>query len=355
MRGFGIAVALLTALASAAPLRAGVYHRREMQAPLPTELNGNGGVKSKRENLRGVLDQMSLKGPNSAEPGSLRADYLDEVAKLEAKADRSAAEQLDLSADYIRLGRFDKARDLLEGKIKEDEPLRFLLLSNLAAAYWGAGVASRAEERQLEALKAWPLHHTGWTWEQWHRYRRAEGLLLKIMQSRPRAGGLALDPLFLGVTFSSPDKKYEVGGIPSTQADRLPGDAEALTTQLILWLPADDLLYWYYGELLNARGAVADAFSVLDLLVNRSGMSNVQPLFDHRRALKQALDADPALNKPTRPAEDVAAPSSPPPDTRPTAALPSWQQVGVGFLGGVLVAVAAVFQIREWRRRGKKA
>jgi tetratricopeptide (TPR) repeat protein len=339
MRGTVIGVALLTGALAAGPAWAGVYHRREMQAPLPTELSS---VLSQRSDLRSVNDQF---GPPFS---SLHGEYVAEVAKLESRQEKEPLkplELLDLSACYIRLGRYGKAIELLEPKRKEDDPTRFLLLLNLAAAYWDEkDRRPRALDCQKEALDAWPTHYAGWSWEEWHHYLRAETLLYKLMQDREQAarGGSAppaLDRLFLGVTFARRDGKYEVGGLEPAQAARLPADAEPLVIQLILWQPTDVLLLWDYAELLNARGEVADALRVMDLLVGPERMSNVALLFDHRRALKQAPAAPPKFR--------FVAAAEPP----VTGALPSWQQVGVGFLAGALVASLALLQLGEWRRR----
>ncbi len=354
----------LLMLLGGAPLQAGVYHRREIALPLPTELSENNGLQSRRNDLRSVDDRANLDGPDKAKQDSFRALYFDEVKQMEAKDGKeplTSEQKLDLSADYIRLGRNAKAIDLIEKQtlpaLAKDDPYRFLLLANLAAAYWGSNVPSRAIEWQKQSLAAWPTRFQGWTWEQWFHYRRSEKALLTLMQSRQMTleGGrppteTAPDPLFPGVRWTGLGDKYVIGGIDPVTAEKLPGDAEPIVVQLMLWLPTDDILYWQYGELLNAKGKVADALKVLDLLVSVSGMSNNKELFQHRRLLKSAKIESP-VTKSTPPSTGFEAPPSVPQTAAPPPSwIPDWRALVIGFLAGVLIAVVVSLQWKEWKR-----
>jgi len=329
-----------------------------MELPFPTKFEKELELESRRGALRSIFDQAN-EGKPEKEWSWDRRDCLRELGKWEEKEKTGSltpAEVMDLSACYIRLGRDNKAIALLEKTLPNlipEEPQRFLLLSNLAAAYWAKGVASRAINYQREALAKWPVHFPGWTWEEWHRTLRAERALLVLMQSRPWVdGGRApdpkektVDPLFPGVRFAGPGNKYIVGGLEPLSASRLPPDAEAILIQLMLWQPLDSDLYWQYAEVLNAKGKIHDAAKVMRQLVELSGYGNIPEVRQHRNLLVEATDATP------RPPEDKSS-------ERPAAPAPAvfdWRPLLVGLAGGVLIAVLIQLQWREWRRRRAQA
>jgi tetratricopeptide (TPR) repeat protein len=329
-----------------------------MGDPLPTRWTGNNSVMLRRGELLSIDDQVFKTNPPKAKEGkSVRDECLEEMAALEKKKEKglTAEEQMSLSACYIRLGRNEKAINLLKealAKLGEDEPYRFLLQANLAMAYWESGLAARAVQAQKDALKNWPVRFKGWTWEQWHRYRQADRALLNLMQYRlrlqeerqPPSAAPTLDPLFVGVKFSGPKGKYVVGGLDPASADRLPTDAETTVVQLILWLPREPRLVWYYAEVLNARDKTSQALEVFDALLNALSQGGITELKQHRRALLEA-----GVELPKKGAEaKVDRPSSPAPTAAP---LVDWRQLSVGFAAGALVAVVAALQVQEWRRR----
>jgi tetratricopeptide (TPR) repeat protein len=345
---------------------AGVYRQSEMAEPLPVRWNGNNSVNLKRGELFMISDQYNtLKPPKKDERRDFREMCLKETESLEKKEQEKGlapSECLDLSGCYLRLGRFKKAIGLLEkklGELEKAEPYRFLLQSNLAMAYWEDGFPSRAIQWQRESLSNWPTTFKGWTWEQWHRYRLAEQRLLSLMLHRaPELEGrgassqaLTLDPLFPGVTFNGPGGKYIVGGIALAAADKLPMGAEAILSQLILWMPNDARLLWYYAEVLNAEGKTNDAWFIMDLLRNPEAFKVTTPeLRQHWHALVEAgADAPPPQEKEDRPNLPTLSGSGS--STAPPPPLIDWRTLSVGFAAGALVAILTVLQVQEWRRR----
>jgi hypothetical protein len=157
-----------------------------------------------------------------------------------------------------------------------------------------------------------------------------------------------VDPLFPGVRFTSPAGKYVVGGIDPLVGEKLPADAEAVLTQLVLWMPGDSELLWHYAEVLNAEGKIDEACAVMDYLVDARAMGNFTELRQHRVALHEA-GAEPTKTK----KEDVAI--TPPVATNtsapPPAPLIDWRTLSVGFAAGALVAIVTALQVQEWRRR----
>ena len=367
MRDLLITIGLLgSMLLPVRPTEAGIYRQSEMADPLPVRWNGNNSVNLRRGELFLISDETFAKlRPKKDERRESRERCLQETEALEKKEQEKGltpSDCLDLSGCYLRLGRFKKAIDLLQKKLAEvekEEPYRFLLQANLAMAYWEDRFPARAVQWQREALSNWPPTFKGWTWEQWHRYRSADRTLLALMIHRePEVEGrgasgqtAALDPLFVGVNFSGLKGKYLVGAIAPATADRLPSDAEALLSQLILWMPNDDRLLWYYAEVLNAEGKTHDAWEVMDLLVNPTAFNRTYPeLRRHWRTLAEAgADAKPADNQedrldlPTTPKSD--GPAAPPPP------LIDWRTLAVGFVAGAFVAIVTVLQVQEWRRR----
>lgn len=235
----------------------------------------------------------------------LRAAYENQLAKLERRqrdGTLTPRERVNLGACLIRMGRYAKARALLDESrrvVSPDSPFYFLVLLNLASAYQqeDALLQQRAIDFQTQALQSWPALVPGWDrWESsW--YRRAEHYALTLMRLRQREQirnqGRAvnelppLDELFGNVRFVGRSGQYEAGGIAFEQWNRLPVDAEKIVLQLLLWRPLDPRLKWLYGELLNVRGQVDWAFKVLDSC--NQAASN-RELRQHYQVLREAVD-----------------------------------------------------------------
>jgi tetratricopeptide (TPR) repeat protein len=364
--------------------------------------------------LRAVHDAARV--PPQAD--TLRTAYEKQLARLEERQNNgplSPIDRVNLSACLIRMGRYPKARAMLEESLRvvpSDNSVYFLLLLNLASAYQEEdALLQRAIDLQTQALRIWPKLSPGWNrWESvW--YRHAEQYALKLMQLRQREqirnqGRFAnelppLDELFGKVRFVGLGGQYEAGGIAFEQWQLLPADAEKIVLQLLLWRPLDPRLNWLYGELLNVRGQVNWAFSVLDFCKQ---LASNRELRQHHQILREAvpvykeLFADstgsgedrrkqalllwslsprgallaPAIGAAAneiggvaasmdlstlsggrQPAELSASQGADAP--RSGTALPDWRQLTVSFLTGVVVAVLGVLQWRQWRRNRRVA
>jgi len=360
--------------------------------------------------LRAVHDAANL--PLSLKIDSLRAAYEKQLAELEARqrdGTLTPRDRVNLGACLIRMGRYTKARTALEESLRvvpPDSPFYFLLLLNLASAYQeDEALLERAIDFQTEALGKWPALVPGWNrWESsWYRHAEHYALtLMRLRKPKQLVNELPpLDKLFGDVRFVGPSGQYEAGGIAFEQWNRLPVDAERIVLQLLLWRPLDPRLSWLYGELLNVRGQVDWAFSVLDYckqlasnrelrqhhLVLRESVNLYKELFvdstgsgeDSRKqalllwslAPRGALLA-PAIGAAANESAGVAAtadtpslsegsPSPEPPSEQradapiAVAALPDWRQLTVSFLTGVVVALLGVLQWRQWRRHRRVA
>ena len=67
----------------------------------------------------------------------------------------------------------------------------------------------------------------------------------------------SLDNLFPRVRFVGPSGEYEPGLLAADQWTNLPADALTIVSQLVLWYPHDNRLYWLFAELLNTHSAAA--------------------------------------------------------------------------------------------------
>jgi tetratricopeptide (TPR) repeat protein len=332
-----------------------------------------------------------------------RLDFDHRFAELEAKARDgllATIDRIDLGACYIRKARYADAVRVL----KDGDQEHFLILLNLATAYHNQGALTEAIACQEKALRDWPALYPGWSTGSWIWYRRAESLYLKLLRLRQqekqreetgRTTGprnQAVDPLFARVRFVGPSGRYEPGPFPRLW-EELPGDAPQLVLQLVLWQPADDRLYWLYGELLNAGDQQEAAYKVFDEIVWKRNRTDLTELVDHRLTLRRTLeDRKPwtlewtvafltavrprgGLEPPgigaaateTGPAlwwyfdwrkKNQTQPVAPPPEPDPGANLPAnWlpdlRTVVVSFVAGALVAVLVGLQWSEWRRRAQ--
>jgi tetratricopeptide (TPR) repeat protein len=229
---------------------------------------------------------------------TLRGRYLRQVQALEAKGrtgELTAEDRLNLGAYYIRLLRYEEAARTLDAAAAED-PDNFMVLANLATANHLAGRLDRAIDYEQQALKAPPRLWAGISAEQIDWYRRAERYYLSLLMLRqqeerfqPGRPPATVDALFPGVRFVGQGGQYEAGTIAPEDLDRLPAERIPLVSQLTLWLPFDDRVYWLVGELLNAQGDVAPAFRILDDLVYVRNFAATE-CRAHRRVLFQFVD-----------------------------------------------------------------
>lgn len=366
--------------------------------------------------LRAVHDAAKL----ASKADTLRAAYETQLAKLGRKQSDgtlTSEDRVNLSACLIRMGRYPQARAVLEESLRvvpPDNAVYFLLLLNLASAYQEEdALLQRAIDLETQALRSWPALLPGWNRTESDWYRHAERYALTLMRLRQREqirtqGRVAnelppLDELFGKVRFVGAGGQYEAGGIAFEQREQLTADAEKIVVQLLLWRPLDPRLNWLYGELLNVRGQVDWAFSVLDfckqLASNRELRQHYQvlreavPIYkelftdstgsgeDRRRQallfwslLPRGTLLAPAVGAAAYEIGGVAAftdfsilstePQPQPARTRETqedraprsnTALPEWRQLTVGFFTGVVVALLGVLQWQQWRRHRRVA
>jgi tetratricopeptide (TPR) repeat protein len=269
----------------------------------------------------------------------------------------TVAEQVNLSADLIRLGQYEEAIRLLSWAERGERP-RVLLLGNLATANQLAGNLDRARSALEQLQDAWPQQWPGLGTEQLAWYRQVERYHLKLVRLRgreiqrlpgrrrlPDQVDALFGPVDSPVRFVSESGKYEPGRIAAAERKKLPGNAVAVVQQLLIWLPDDTRLYWLLGELLNAQGDVTDAATVLDdcMFMPRGNFSD---LVEHRRLLKEARPAEAAMDFLPQPAPAAAPTTGWAPRTG--------QLVLVGTLAGLVVLLLGYLQVRELRRRRRQ-
>jgi hypothetical protein len=302
--------------------------------------------------------------------------------------------------------------------LKQADQTNFLVLAHLAAAYFGIGYFDQAVAFEEKALAEWPEVSLRWSRPQLTWYRRAERYyleLLRLRQQEARQGMTvwgSVDALFPRLRFETPDGRYEVGGPPAKQVERLQGDAPddalPLVAQLVWWLPFDNRLYWLYGEVLNYRGDFEGAHQVFDdlgkfdstrkmtrvttftrhhrefeaawrlwqqrhkigyLLMPRSLQGDPGAAHLYEAGLLTVLKIDEKLDDPKEgkqfrtellafePSSMTTAPTKPatdspaPPSTSSAMWLPDWRTVVVSFAAGMLFMGLLLLQWREWSRR----
>lgn len=194
----------------------------------------------------------------------LRDAYADAASRLEA-ARRSRAltadEAADLGALYVRLGKPEKALEVLRPAARA-HPAYFRLAANLGTAWQLAGDLPQAVAALDEAVRLAPESE-----------KRAETYHLKLVSKRAKERRTR-DP-------ATPDDLFD--GKP-------PPDAVAVAQKLALWLPADGRLVWLLAELAHDAGDVRTAANLLDGCVTEFGMGS-QELRAHRQKYRAAADA----------------------------------------------------------------
>jgi tetratricopeptide (TPR) repeat protein len=273
-------------------VRAGLYNTAEPSLyPLPRSF-------PQFQSVRGDLQSVAVERPGA--PNPLREHYLKQTAALEAKGragNLTVEDRVNLGAYYVRLLRFEEAVRVLSAA-EAQEPDNFMVLGNLATANYLADPQDparldRAIAEEEQALKAWPVVWPGLTDVELTWYRRAERCFLILLQQRRHEARLqagrppqTLDDLF-HVRFVGPSGQYEAGTLAPSQVDALPVERVPLVSQLLLWLPFDNRLYWLLAELLNAQGDIDGAVRIMDVLVATN--FNTPELWAHRKVLRQAL------------------------------------------------------------------
>jgi tetratricopeptide (TPR) repeat protein len=348
-------------------------------------------------NLRGMASKETEQNPKS-----LRKQALERVALFLKKASTDGLtmpEQIDLSADYIRLGENDSAIGVLRDRELQQSRYKFLVMANLATAYINLQQYEDAEMYLREALQAWPKSWPGWTPTQLDWFRRAEErqhLLVRLRRKEPKQAQ-DLDKLFPKLRFVGPSGDYEAGVLAPAQGDNAPSDDLLLVEQLLYWMPNDPRLYWFMAELLNAKGDYRTAYALMDEL---SQTRNFRPpeLTAHRRVLGERIEMEETIiregarfhweiarwslapigplispglgstldavgwagalyevkEQPTKAEGPAITPDQPPPEAASSWTF-DWRQIAVSFAAGAVIATLLSMQLRELRRRKQGA
>jgi hypothetical protein len=298
MRTFLAAAAVC--LLAAGHVTAGVYHPAEPRVMFPSNYMA---MKLAIDDLRAI----GYKPAKDTPPNQLRARYEEQAAALEARRATgllTVDDSVNLSAYYLRLGEPGKARSVLEAVPKARR--NFMVLANLATAYHrlassDPALLARAVAYQKEVLAAWPRMWAGHTWQELRWFRFVEHFYLTLLERRlAEAQNPALksaedvDDIFNGVKFVGPGGEYVIGEMATDQWDKMPENPLGVVSQLLVWLPDDNRLYWLMAELFNATGEVRGAAKMMHELVNDRQYSP-KLLRDHRAVVYEALPAAEAL------------------------------------------------------------
>jgi hypothetical protein len=279
-RWFAVAVC---SLVCALPAFAGLHYSGEAFAELPSRPSGF------------LIDHRALRAAGYERPDGLpsplRDDYLAAAARLEKLAkirELTADERADLGAVYIRLGKPDKAVNLLAPAARKF-PEHFRIAANLGTACQLIGDLDRASSFLEEAMRLSPA--------KWKPFEQAHLKLvqLRLKEARPAKGGpMSVDDLF-GVKYIGESGEAEAGKLSAAESKKLPADAVAIIQQLALWLPADARLLWQLGELFNAHSDIRSAAACLDGCVTEFALAS--PDLRKRRQLYRTA-ADELAKKP---------------------------------------------------------
>ena len=235
---------------------AGLHYSGESFAELPSRWNG---FLTDHRTLR----RTAMIRPDGQPLSPRREEYTAAAAKLEATAKTrplTADETADLGALYVRLGRAEKAVEVLRPASRQHAD-HFRLAANLGTAWQLAGDLEQAAASLEEAVRLAP-----------EKLREFEAYHLKLVRLRlkePKARDpVAVDDLF---------------------GPKLPDNAAAIVQYLALALPADGRLLWQLGEVANALGDARTAAAILDGCVTEFAMG-APTLRDHRKAYRAAAD-----------------------------------------------------------------
>ena len=244
-RFFAFAVSILFA----GPTQAGLHYSGESFAELPSKWSGF------------LVDHRSLRTagierPKDAPQSPLREQYLAVAAKFDAKRQALSADELaDLGALFVRLGKLERAIEVLRAASRK-HPDHFRIASNLGTAWQLSGDLEQAATALEEAVRLAP-----------EKLKSFEEYHLKLVRLRQKEGrttkAAMVDDLF-GVKYLGESGKPEAGRIAAAEFKKLPANAAAIVQYLALALPADGRLLWQLAEIANAHGDVRTAAAILD-------------------------------------------------------------------------------------------
>lgn len=269
-------LALAVALLFPAAARAGLHYSGEQFAELPSRPSGF------------LTDHRALRAAGYERPDDLpsplRGDYLaaaDRLEKLAKARPLTADETADLGAVHVRLGKPDKAVNLLAPAARKF-PEHFRVAANLGTAFQLTGNLDRAAAQLEEAVRLAP--------EKLKPFERAHLRLvtLRLKEGKAAAAPTATDDLF-GVKYVGASGSPEPNALADAERKRLPADALEKIQRLALWLPADARLLWQFGEVCNALGDVRSAAAALDGCVTEFALA-APDLRARRRLYRAAAD-----------------------------------------------------------------
>ena len=391
MKPIRIVLATLAVGLLGGSVQAGVYN---LDDPLPQHLPPLPYLHDQIQLVLGPLRKAALP-PVANQP----SPYEIQATQLEHKgADLTTIERVNLGACYLRMNRPNDALRVL----READQGHFLVKANLAATYQALNELGQAVAYEGQAIAAWPSIQPGWNSVELGWYRRVEGFYLKLLQFRlaerdfnertynqPNRPWDTMDVLFEKPRAGGGE--YQAQELPWKLWGDLPPDAYTIVSQLLVWFPNDDRLYWQLGEILNSLGLVPEAVKVFDELSNKN-LNGVREFKEHRRTLKESVDAANALttvygNDAARfqrdcrrfmaeisprglllspgggdmanetglavvlQADAAQARTKDPPRPAPSGWQFDWKPIFVGFAAGLIVAVLGALQWMEWRKR----
>ena len=293
-------------------------------------------------------------------------------------------DKLQVSAVLVRRLKSKQAEDYLRPlALRETE--NFLLQSNLATALHQQGKLQEAWDVLNETLrrkKYWPedwtglseaqrnflVNEMGWNEGPFTFYRTCDTYYLKLLKLRLREklakkdpkAPQTLDRLFddgkdppTPIEFVSADGRFEAGKIAPAAKERLKKtSALEIVQQLVAWQPDDLRLYWLLGEVYNAQGNEAGIRAAHQIFGELLKADYPGGDLEHRYGvLQEALDR-------MRLAEDRKLQSDLDKTERRAENEPlnlDWRTIGVSFGAGFVVAIFALWQVREIRRRRQVA
>lgn len=377
----GGVIFLIGLLAVVGPARGGVYNFAE--PPDPLQVKGLSPEAAFLEYWQSIQDrrillsfaQVRWRSPDAEIRGEegrvlwekpfLQRHLLNMQLGSRPPVERLSVEQkLNLSAYLLRCRRDFEAREILE-PLTRTEPDNFLVLANLAMAYFQINEFPRAIDYQKLALEVWPerfadlkpemkkfLDKVGMGQPEYEFYRTVEKTFLKLLQARQAEKGKdysTVDALFADergpVRFVSEKGEFDPGQLAPGERLKLPINAMEQVQQLLLWVPYDDRLCWYYGELLAANNRIREAQQVFKEI--DKSMNSVPEFRNRHRVLKKApIPVDPADPK----VGDIADLEKKVDDLEARVPYP-YRDVVLSFGLGFALALFGYWQFRELRRR----
>ncbi len=381
-RRYVLLIASALALCWVAPAQGGLYNPGESDegAIYPDFINGPPG-----RNFRDVvlnLRTISVKLPQVDNPVRRRYVFMEELlGKTSAAGLPTTQDRLQGSAVLVRRRKFKEAEQMLRPIATAQGQLANIpVQSNFATALHLGGELQNAYYTLRPVVeKHWPAHwdelsedgrrdleSLGWNEGLFTFYRDCDSRYLKLLRLRlteqrakKKEEGLVQPPDVIfddgkqppaPVRFVGESGDFEAGKIASPEKAKLPPNALPIVQQLNVWMPDDLRLYWLLGELYNAQGGEQGIRAAYQVFID---LSKIEPVSDEvKRELRtrigvlsnavEAFDREQA-SKFGKEFKQIEKQS----DAFPI----DWRTVVVSFGVGFLLALFAVWQVREIMRR----